>query len=110
MFVPCQASAIILSNVPRPSPLWVNVSAIANLDPTTAVWSIVNVTLIPVPLPPVFNSTALAAGYSVAEGWSGFLLPGILATDPQESIARASLQTEREIRGAVWPLSCRTCL
>lgn len=99
-----QPANIILTNVPTPSPLWVNISAvsgvqsfaedelltlscptgqIADLDPTTAVWAIVNVTLLPVPLPPVFNQTALSLGYTVAEGWSGSLFPPIVATDPQ---------------------------
>ena len=55
----------------------------SNLDPTTAVWTIVNVTLIPVPLPPVFNASAIAAGYTIAEGAYGWLSPPIVAADPQ---------------------------
>lgn len=71
------------SLLPPANPLWVNVSAIANQDPATAVWGIMNVTLVWVPKPPVFNLSVMGA-YSVAEGTPGPLSPPAAATDPQQ--------------------------
>lgn len=92
------AANLVLTNVPTPSPLWVNVSAMSNLDPSTAVWSLVNVTLLPVPLPPSFNLTTLSAGYTVAEQWVGTLSPNVVAMDPQVRsvlVQRAPCHTRR---------------
>lgn len=68
---------------PKPLPLWVNVSAISDGDPATAVFSVFNVTIIPVPLPPYFNESISPLSFVIPEGTPGPMPPALIATDPQ---------------------------
>ena len=65
---------------PSPSVLWVNISAMSDNDAATSVFGVFNVTIIPVPLPPVFDPLP---EFTVNEGTPGPIYPALVAQDPQ---------------------------